>query len=96
MALNAYLTLGHSGVAKELDTTVARVVLAWVQGQPGVASTIIGARAVEQFENNLGALKVKPAGFLRGAPTFMHGGLTVNGITAPPFPLGPRSDKDRW
>jgi len=29
-------------IARELDTTVARVALAWVQRRPGVASTIIG------------------------------------------------------
>jgi aryl-alcohol dehydrogenase-like predicted oxidoreductase len=102
-------------VAQELDTTVARVALAWVQGQPGVASTIIGARTVEQLENNLGALEVKltpqhlatldavsrpalnfPADLLRGVPAFMHGGLTINGLTALPFPLAPNAAKGRW
>jgi len=37
-----------------------------------------------------------PAGFLQGAPTFMHGGLTVNGVTAPPLPWAPKSDKERY
>jgi len=46
------------GIAKELGTTVARVALAWVQGRPGVASTIIGARTLEQLDDNLGALDV--------------------------------------
>ncbi|MCA9676403.1 MAG: aldo/keto reductase [Myxococcales bacterium] len=45
-------------VAGELDTTVARVALAWVQGRPGVTSTIIGARTLDQLEDNLGALDV--------------------------------------
>ncbi len=45
-------------IAKENGTTVARVALAWVQGRPGVASTIIGARTIEQLEDNLGALDV--------------------------------------
>jgi aryl-alcohol dehydrogenase-like predicted oxidoreductase len=45
-------------VAKELETTVARVALSWVQSRPGVASTIIGARTMEQLEQNLGALDV--------------------------------------
>jgi aryl-alcohol dehydrogenase-like predicted oxidoreductase len=45
-------------VAKELETTPARVALAWVQAQRGVASTIIGARTVEQLDDNLGALDV--------------------------------------
>ncbi|HEY4118097.1 MAG TPA: aldo/keto reductase [Byssovorax sp.] len=45
-------------IAKERGTTVARVALAWVQGRPGVTSTIIGARTMEQLEDNLGALDV--------------------------------------
>ena len=36
----------------------AAVALAWVQGRPGVASTIIGARRLEQLEQNLAALDV--------------------------------------
>src|SRR4029077_14290589 len=46
-------------VAKQLDTTVARVAIAWVQGRPGVTSTIIGARTLAQLEDNLKALDVK-------------------------------------
>jgi len=46
-------------IARELDTTVARVALAWVQRRPGVASTIIGARTPVQLEDNLKALEVK-------------------------------------
>lgn len=45
-------------VAEQLDTTVARVAIAWVQGRPGVASTIIGARTLAQLEDNLRALEV--------------------------------------
>ena len=46
-------------IARQLDTTVARVALAWVQRRPGVASTIIGARTPVQLEDNLKALEVK-------------------------------------
>jgi aryl-alcohol dehydrogenase-like predicted oxidoreductase len=45
-------------IAKELDTTVPRVALAWVRSQPGVASTIIGARTIDHFEDNVQALDV--------------------------------------
>ena len=38
---------------------MARAALAWVSQRPGVASTIIGARTMEQLEDNLGALEVK-------------------------------------
>jgi aryl-alcohol dehydrogenase-like predicted oxidoreductase len=46
-------------VAKELDTTVARAALAWVQGRPGVDSTILGARTLAQLEDNVQALEVQ-------------------------------------
>jgi aryl-alcohol dehydrogenase-like predicted oxidoreductase len=45
-------------IADELDTTVAAVALAWVQSRPGVSSTIIGARRMEQLDANLAALDV--------------------------------------
>jgi aryl-alcohol dehydrogenase-like predicted oxidoreductase len=46
-------------IARSLDTTVARVALAWVQGRPGVTSTILGARTLAQLEDNLAALEVR-------------------------------------
>jgi aryl-alcohol dehydrogenase-like predicted oxidoreductase len=46
-------------IAKQLDTTVARVALAWVQARPAVSSTIIGARTLAQLDDNLKALEVK-------------------------------------
>jgi aryl-alcohol dehydrogenase-like predicted oxidoreductase len=45
-------------IATELGTTVSRVALAWVMGRPGVSSTIIGARTMEQLEDNLAAADV--------------------------------------
>jgi len=63
-------------IAKAQGSTVARVALAWVGGRPGVASTIIGARRLEQLEDNLGALDVNlTPGQIAGldaltAPTF--------------------------
>jgi aryl-alcohol dehydrogenase-like predicted oxidoreductase len=102
-------------VAKELGSSPAHVALAWVSSRPSVSSTIIGARTLQQLEDNLGALEVKltpeqlatldevskptlnfPAGFLQNAPVFMHGGLTVNGVTAPPWPLAPPPDAQRY
>ena len=37
-----------------------------------------------------------PAGFLAGAGTFAHGGLTINGTSFPPNPLAPKTDDDRY
>jgi aryl-alcohol dehydrogenase-like predicted oxidoreductase len=45
-------------VARDHDTTVARVALAWVRLRPGVTSTIIGARRIGQLEDNLKSLEV--------------------------------------
>jgi aryl-alcohol dehydrogenase-like predicted oxidoreductase len=46
-------------IAKAHDSTVARAALAWVQGRPGVTSTIIGARRLAQLEDNVKALDLK-------------------------------------
>jgi len=48
-----------SKVAKELESTAARVALAWVQQRPGVSATIIGARTLQQLDDNLAALDVR-------------------------------------
>jgi aryl-alcohol dehydrogenase-like predicted oxidoreductase len=45
-------------IAKAQDTTVARIALAWLHQQPGVTSTIIGARRMAQLEDNVKALEV--------------------------------------
>jgi len=68
-------------VARELDATPASVALAWVRGRPGVTSTIIGARTVDQLERNLASLSValSPAQIQR-----------LDALSQPqlPFPLG--------
>jgi aryl-alcohol dehydrogenase-like predicted oxidoreductase len=45
-------------IAKIHDTSSAAVALAWVQRRPGVVSTIVGARRMDQLEQNLAALDV--------------------------------------
>jgi len=45
-------------IATAHGTTSAAVALAWVQRRPGVTSTIIGARRLDQLEQNLAALDV--------------------------------------
>ncbi|WP_018682641.1 aldo/keto reductase [Actinokineospora enzanensis] len=46
-------------VAADMGTTPSRVALAWTLLNPGVASTIIGARTSEQLADNLGALDIE-------------------------------------
>lgn len=45
-------------IAKARDASAAAVALAWVQSRPGVASTIIGARRLDQLDQNLAALDI--------------------------------------
>jgi aryl-alcohol dehydrogenase-like predicted oxidoreductase len=45
-------------IAKTRDTSVARISLAWLRAQPGVTSTIIGARRIAQLDDNLKSLDV--------------------------------------
>lgn len=46
-------------IAKAHNTSVARVALAWVLSKSFVTSVIIGARTVEQLDDNLEATKLK-------------------------------------
>jgi aryl-alcohol dehydrogenase-like predicted oxidoreductase len=46
-------------VADEIGATPAAVALAWVQGRPGVTSTLLGARRLDQLKNNLDAVDVR-------------------------------------
>jgi aryl-alcohol dehydrogenase-like predicted oxidoreductase len=46
-------------VAGALNTTPAAVALAWVQSRPGVVSTIVGARRLDQLDANLAALDLR-------------------------------------
>ncbi|MDR6293859.1 aryl-alcohol dehydrogenase-like predicted oxidoreductase [Inquilinus ginsengisoli] len=45
-------------VAAEQEASPAAVALAWVQGRPGVASTLIGARRIDQLQANIAALDI--------------------------------------
>lgn len=46
------------GIAGRQHVSVAEVALAWVRLQPGVTSTIIGARNVEQLQTNLASVQL--------------------------------------
>ncbi len=45
-------------IAKAHESTVAGIALAWVRMQPGVTSTIIGARRVSQLTDNLKSTEI--------------------------------------
>jgi aryl-alcohol dehydrogenase-like predicted oxidoreductase len=46
-------------IGREHRASAASIALAWVQGRPAVASTIIGARRMDQLEQNIAALDVR-------------------------------------
>jgi aryl-alcohol dehydrogenase-like predicted oxidoreductase len=48
-----------SAIAKEKETTVAAVALAWLLAKPAVTSVIFGARSIEQLDDNLKTADVK-------------------------------------
>jgi aryl-alcohol dehydrogenase-like predicted oxidoreductase len=102
-------------IADSLETTTARVAIAWVQGRPGVTSTIIGARTMQQLDDNLAAADIVlrpehvvkldalsspklnfPADFIANGATFVHGGTTINGKSAPVWPMSPATDEERY
>ena len=45
-------------IGRELGKPAAAVALAWVQSRPGVVSTIIGERRLDQLDQNLSALDI--------------------------------------
>jgi aryl-alcohol dehydrogenase-like predicted oxidoreductase len=49
-------------VAKRRESTPAAVALAWLLARPEVSTVIIGARTVQQLQDNLRALSVKLTG----------------------------------
>jgi aryl-alcohol dehydrogenase-like predicted oxidoreductase len=45
-------------ISKEIGCSMAQVALAWLLNKPGVSSVILGARTIDQLEDNLGCLDV--------------------------------------
>lgn len=45
-----------TGVAEDRGVSMAQVALSWVTNRPGVTSTILGARTVDQLEDNLASV----------------------------------------
>jgi aryl-alcohol dehydrogenase-like predicted oxidoreductase len=49
-------------VAKDRGVSMAQVALAWLVDRPAVTSVILGARSIEQLDDNLGAVRVQLSG----------------------------------
>jgi aryl-alcohol dehydrogenase-like predicted oxidoreductase len=55
-----YLVIDElNAVAAAVEAQPAQVALAWIQSRPGVTSTLLGARRIDQLRMNLGALDVQ-------------------------------------
>lgn len=52
--IDAIIAIGH-----EVGATPAQVALSWVNNRPGVVSSIIGARTLEQLRDNVASLNVR-------------------------------------
>ncbi|MCD6386572.1 aldo/keto reductase, partial [Candidatus Sumerlaeota bacterium] len=46
-------------IAKNRGVTCAQVSLAWIRGKEEITAPILGARTIEQIEDNLGCLEVE-------------------------------------
>ncbi|WP_375387019.1 aldo/keto reductase [uncultured Amnibacterium sp.] len=77
-------------VADAAGTTSAAVALAWVDAQPAVTSTILGARSVEQLQQNLAAVDLD-----LGADALAR----LSEVSAPQaevYPYGPQAVQQRF
>ncbi len=54
-----FLTQKYVDLAKKLNNSIAELSLAFVNQQPFVTSTIIGATSIEQLKENIGSINVK-------------------------------------
>ena len=70
-------------VAEARGVSMAEVALAWVTDRPGVTSTILGARTVEQLETNLRAAE------LHLEPAEITALDQASDLPAPDYPYGP-------
>ncbi len=50
---------GLEPIAEGKEATLSQLALAWAMQQPGITAPIIGPRTMEQFDDNLGALRLK-------------------------------------
>ncbi len=49
---------GIEPIAEAKECSISQLALAWTMQQPGVTSPIIGPRTMEQFDDNMGALRI--------------------------------------
>ena len=47
-----------AGISKAHNVSIAQVALAWVRCQPGITSTIIGAKTIEQLNDNIKSTEI--------------------------------------
>ncbi len=83
-------------VAKAHDTSVARVALAWLLQRKGVMSVIIGAKTIEQLDDNLAATELDAdAGRGRETRRGERAQARISGLDAGPHGRGPRAAQRR-
>ena len=50
---------GLEPIAESKECSLAQLALAWTAAQPGVTSPIIGPRTMEQYDDNMGAMRIR-------------------------------------
>ncbi|MGB3736856.1 MAG: aldo/keto reductase [Ilumatobacter sp.] len=69
-----------TAIARAHDRPAGHVAIAWLLSRPGVASVLLGARTIEQLEDNLAA------GDLVLSPAELDRLTSVSSIDLPPYP----------
>jgi aryl-alcohol dehydrogenase-like predicted oxidoreductase len=85
--------MARAGVA---STIIGARTMAQLEDNLGAADVTLGAKEMERLDVLTKPALNFPADFLANAPAFYQGGTTVNGRSAPVWPLSPESDQDRY
>lgn len=78
-----------------VSTLLGARSVAQLEGNLGALDLRLPAEAVAALDDISKPALNFPADFVRGSGMFKRGGTTVNGETAPPWPLAPKTDAER-
>jgi len=97
LPLDHYVTLGRSGLAVSPFRLGAMTFGEdWGWGSNlGALDVRLPAEAKAALDEASKPTLSFPVEFVRGSGMFKRGGTTVNGETAPPWPLAPKTDGER-
>ncbi len=85
--------MGRAGVT---STIIGARTLAQLDDNLGAADLRLAPEQVARLDALTAPTLDFPAAFIAGGAAFFHGGTTINERSAPPWPLAPKGDEDRW